>query len=304
MTDVLSRLESEHPGLERYARAIGDYFGLEPEVMRKAYVRYLKGFDEQQLGEYARAWEKLEILPDLAISRDEQVGAVWGNPLFPLQALDFAPPEDTDLREHILPPVRNPEDLPGRLVYPEPFVRPYWQAALLRTFPELFLLPELKYPGRGLDLACGWGRACLSLRIDLEVHGCDLTESSLRRLEKLARTMGKKNVHTKVADVSRLPYPDSHFDFSLAFDIFEHLTDPALHAVMAEVLRVSKPGSLLYTEIPVQMYHPPITHLQDFGLLELVDRFKQFRAHAKTFELVRYAPEVGDQFTFRVISAP
>lgn len=300
MTDILQRLEQAHPGLEKYSREIGAYFGLDEQVMRRAYVRYLGRLDPDSLEDHARSWEKLGILPDLAIDRDEQVGAIWANPLFPLMALDFTPPENTDLRQHILPPIRNPEDLPARLVYPVPTLRPYWQAALLRTFPELFLLPELKYPGRGLDLACGWGRACLSLRVDLEVHGCDLTESSLRRLENLARTMGRQQIHTRVADVSRLPYPDGHFHFMLAFDIFEHLTDPALEAVLAEVLRVARDQAVLYTEIPVEMYHPPITHLQNFQLTELVDRFRNFQAHGKTFELARFAMEVPDQFTFRV----
>ncbi len=302
MTDVLTRLEQRHPGLENYARAIGSYFGLEHEVMRKAYVRYLKPFDEEELARHARRWEELGVLPDLAIDRDEQVGAIWANPLFPLLALDFCPPPDVDLREHILPPVRHQEDLPSRLVFPEPNVRPYWQAALWRTFPELFLLPELKEPGRGLDIACGWGRASLSLRHDLEVHGCDLTESSLELLERLARNMGKQNVHTKVGDVTGLPYPENHFDFILAFDIYEHLTDPALHLLMSETLRVARDHAVLYTEIPVEMYHPPITHLQNFKLDELVDRFRNFQAHGKTFELVRFTPEVSDQFTFRVRS--
>lgn len=302
--DVLARLEQQHPGLELYARAIGAYFGLDDGSMRKAYVRYLSKLDEPALHAHAKHWEELQILPDLAISRDEQVGAIWANPLFPLLALDFTPPPDTDLREHILPPVKFPEELVGRLVAPIPIVRPYWQAALLRTFPELYLLPELTHEGRGFDLACGWGRACLSLRQDLEVHGCDLTESSLERLQQLARNMGRQKVHTVKADVSALPYPDDHFDFGLAFDIFEHLTDPALGAVMAEVLRVSKPQAVLYTEIPVEMYHPPITHLQNFKLGELVDRFKSFRAHGKTFSLARYTEEVPDQFTFRILSAP
>ena len=75
----------------------------------------------------------------------------------------------------------------------------------------------------------------------------------------------------------------------------------ALEAVMAEVLRVARPNSVLYTEIPVEMYHPPITHLQDFKLGELMDRFRNFRSHHKTFELVRSADQVPDQFTFRVV---
>jgi len=36
------------------------------------------------------------ILPDLEVKRDEQVGHVWGNLLFPIYALGFTPPEGTD----------------------------------------------------------------------------------------------------------------------------------------------------------------------------------------------------------------
>ncbi len=301
--DLLSRLEKDHPGLESFVRVVSIYFAIPEQVMRQAYLDYLQGFPEPELRRAALDWEAHGILPGLTPDRDEQTGAIWASPLFPIYALGFSPPENTDLRPFLLPPVRTPADLAGRMELPLPGVRPYWQVSLRRTFPELYLMPELTLPARGCDLACGWGRATLSLREDLEVHGCDLTEGGLARLANLARASGRQNVHTTRADVTALPYADDFFDFLLAFDIFEHLTDPTLDRALAEVLRVGRPGALLYTEVPPDSYCPPVTHLQKFSLWEIFERFRGFQAHGKTFVLARYAEEVSDQFTFRVQAA-
>lgn len=289
-------------GLEQFLHVVSVYFDIPLDLMRETYLEYLEPFTPEQFAQAVRDWEDQGILPDLDVRRDEQVGHVWSNFLFPIYALGFTPPEGTDLRLHMLPPVRSPEQLPERMQFPRPPDRPYWLTAMRRTFPELYLLPELTGPSpRGLDLACGWGRACLSLRDeDLEVHGVDLTESGLERLRALARTMGRQKIHTAVANVTELPYPDDHFDFMLAFDIFEHLTDPTLDRALAEVLRVARVGAVLYTEVPPDSYCPPVTHLQNFSLWQIFERFKSFRAHGKTFGLARYAEEVPDQFTFRV----
>lgn len=291
-----------HPGLEKYLYVVSVYFDLPLELMRETYLKYLSQFPPPLLEQSVRDWESQGILPDLDITRDEQVGQVWGNVLFPIYALGFTPPEGTDLRRHMLPPVRSPDQLPERMQFPLPPDRPYWLTAMRRTFPELYLLPELK-GSRGLDLACGWGRAALSVRDeDLEIHGCDLTESGLERLRSLARAMGRAHkIHTTLCSVTDLPYPADHFDFALAFDIFEHLTDPTLDRSLAEVLRVARPGAVLYTEVPPDSYCPPVTHLQRFTLWEIFERFRSFRAHGKTFELARYAEEVPDQFTFRIV---
>lgn len=290
-------------GLERFCRIVAVYFGIPEEVMGQAYRDYLGGFAPEVIDQAVRDWEAQQILPSLNVCRDEQVGQVWGSPLFPIYALGFTPPAGTDLRKHMLPPVRRPEQVAERLQFPLPPDRPYWLVALRRTFPELYLLPELEEPARGLDLACGWGRACLSLRDeDLEVHGCDLTESGLERLKNLAAAMGRSSkIHAVKADVTALPYPENHFDFMLAFDIFEHLTDPTLDRALAEVLRVARPGALLYTEVPPDSFCPPVTHLQKFTLWEIFERFRSFTAHGKSFVLARYAEEVPDQFSFRVV---
>jgi len=63
-----------------------------------------------------------------------------------------------------------------------------------------------------------------------------------------------ENVHV-VADAKHLPFPDETFDAVCSDQVLEHVFDPS--SVVAEMLRVTKPGGLIYVAAPF-MYplHP------------------------------------------------
>lgn len=304
---LLDRLETDYPGVRRLAADVAAYFVLDEAWLRASWEGSLAHHDEAALRASCAALEAVGVFPDIDVHRDDQVAAMWQSPMFCalLDALAFTPPPATDLRPHLPRPASTPEEMMARLRPGRLGEVPYWKVCLARTFPELYLRPDLEaLPGaiEGCELACGWGRGSFSLGVmpGLTVHCCDISEGSLRALEALASSAGFTHLRTRQCDITALPYPDETFHFFMAFDLFEHLTDAALDAVLREVLRCARPGALLYTEIPLHAKCPAITHLQDFALEPLVDRFTRLEAHGRTFRLMYYHPVIDDHFTFAV----
>jgi ubiquinone/menaquinone biosynthesis C-methylase UbiE len=185
---------------------------------------------------------------------------------------------------------------------------PYWQAVLQYHLPEFFLEPFVRQGATaGCDLACGWGRVSLTLpTYDARtIHCCDSTPKNLRLLRRLAANEGiSQHVIPHQCDVTRLPFGADTFDFYLAFDIFEHLSDTSLRQCLDEILRTARPGAVLYSETPMQSYCLAVTHVQNFTFRGFIDFVLGYRAHGKRYEVALFLGEnagpAAHQFAFRV----
>ena len=131
-----------------------------------------------------------------------------------------------------------------------------WGAAPVRPRPWYmnglklsYLLDDLSgIKGRVLDVGCGGGsvaKAVKHARPDLEVFGCDLSESAL----KIART-NPEGVDFRLATAERLPFGDGELDFVWIFDVLEHVENP--EQVLREVARVLKPGGGFHIVLPLE----------------------------------------------------
>jgi ubiquinone/menaquinone biosynthesis C-methylase UbiE len=101
--------------------------------------------------------------------------------------------------------------------------------------------------GRVLDVGCGGGSVAKAVkreRPDLEVFGCDLSESAL----KIAGA-SPNGVDFRLATAERLPFDDGTFDLVWIFDVLEHVEDP--ERVLREVTRVLKPGGTFHIVLPL-----------------------------------------------------
>ncbi|HKB33964.1 MAG TPA: class I SAM-dependent methyltransferase [Candidatus Dormibacteraeota bacterium] len=147
----------------------------------------------------------------------------------------------------------------------QPVVRPapafdyeakHWGTALLRPRPWYmnglklcYLLDDLSgVKGRVLDVGCGGGsvaKAVKHARPDLEVFGCDLSESAL----KIAGS-NPGGVDFRQATAERLPFGDGELDFVWIFDVLEHVDDP--ETVLREVARMLKPGGGFHIVLPLE----------------------------------------------------
>jgi SAM-dependent methyltransferase len=131
-----------------------------------------------------------------------------------------------------------------------------WGTAAVRPKPWYMNGLKLRYllddlssvHGSVLDVGCGGGSVAKAVkreRPDLEVFGCDLSESAL----KIAGA-SPDGVDFRLATAERLPFDDGTFDLVWIFDVLEHVEDP--ERVLREVARVLKPGGRFHIVLPLE----------------------------------------------------
>ena len=288
------KLLEEFPELELFLGWMAAFFRLPQDLVRQRFAQGLEDLDPETARRSCEHWRQIGVFPKMQVRHDHQVAALWQSPLWQIlldHVIQFAPPANTDIRPHLPEPCQTVEDFLQRTL--PPMDQGYWRHSLHLPLHELYLIPFLDtQPGKilqGCDLACGWGRGTLSLlnhpnlNQNVQIYGCDLSNQNLKRYRHLIQTSGltqPHSLHTAVpvrTPCHRLPFPDNTFDFLILFDILEHLTLETLKQTLQECLRTLRPGAILYTEVPLDDYCPPATHLQRFEIEELFEYFKETR---------------------------
>ena len=98
--------------------------------------------------------------------------------------------------------------------------------------------------GRILDAGVGTGRNIPYYPAGAEVTGVDLSPSMLARARRRAMEAGR-HVDLRLADVTRLGFPDHAFDACVASFLFCVLPDSQQPDALREISRVVKPGGEL-----------------------------------------------------------
>jgi tellurite methyltransferase len=95
--------------------------------------------------------------------------------------------------------------------------------------------------GRALVIACGNGRnACYLASLGFEVDALDISEVAIGWLKEQVTASGLP-VHPRMADLTRDPLPEGHYQVILNFNYLERGLFPALAGALA-------PGGLLFFE--------------------------------------------------------
>ncbi len=103
--------------------------------------------------------------------------------------------------------------------------------------PGAWSAPWIRKGLRVLDLGCGKGRFATALvRDGVEVIGLDRSSAMLASARGLDRVR---------ASALRLPLASACLDGVIAVEVFEHLPDAAIGAVLREARRVLRPGGIL-----------------------------------------------------------
>ena len=106
-------------------------------------------------------------------------------------------------------------------------------------------LPALGPGWRVLESGCGGGRLLLPLlrsRPDLSLTGIDFSKAALLGLvDQCPRVLFQ-------ADVAALPFRDQSFDAVLCRHVLEHLEAEGRKAAASELLRVVRPGGMIFFE--------------------------------------------------------
>jgi SAM-dependent methyltransferase len=112
-----------------------------------------------------------------------------------------------------------------------------------------YLLSDLEdVRGKVLDVGCGAGSVAKAVKLerqDLEVFGCDMSQSALAMA-----SASPQGVDFRQATAERLPFSDREFDFVWIFDVLEHVDDP--DQVLREVARVLRPGGGFHIVLPLE----------------------------------------------------
>jgi ubiquinone/menaquinone biosynthesis C-methylase UbiE len=96
-----------------------------------------------------------------------------------------------------------------------------------------------------LDVGCGTGNLTAALLTVLSLAGkVTAVDIAPRMIEQARRKIRDRRVEWHVADVRRLPIPDSSCDRAICFSVWPHIGDR--QAAAAEIGRVLKPGGVLH----------------------------------------------------------
>lgn len=101
--------------------------------------------------------------------------------------------------------------------------------------------------GRVLDIACGTGRTMELLvdNIDIELHGCDISDMLIDRA--VARGIPRDKL--QVTDATAMQYADGSFDWAYSIGSLEHFTTEGIEKFLKECRRIARSGS--FHMIPV-----------------------------------------------------
>ncbi len=119
----------------------------------------------------------------------------------------------------------------------------FWERIGQRTVTRL----ELPSGARVLDVGCGTGASALpaaqAVGRDGFVLGVDLSGRLLNRARAKAMALGLDNVEFQLADMTRLGYPDGHFDAVVS--VFSIFFVPDMEGLVRELCRMVRPGGKL-----------------------------------------------------------
>lgn len=99
-----------------------------------------------------------------------------------------------------------------------------------------------------LDGACGDGFGSYILaQTAKHVSGIDMESELIARATSVYK---KENIDSQIGDVTKLPFPDAHFDVAVSLETIEHLDEAEQHAFLSEFRRVVKPGGMIVMSTP------------------------------------------------------
>lgn len=111
---------------------------------------------------------------------------------------------------------------------------------------------------RLLDVACGTGRTLRQLATahpEVAFHGVDLSAPYVQAARRLLADVGEASL--AVENAEHLPYADATFDAITCVYLFHELPRNARRRVVAEMLRVVKPGGVIVIEDSAQQSDSP-----------------------------------------------
>ncbi len=137
---------------------------------------------------------------------------------------------------------------------------------------------EIESSDNVLECACGTGAISVHIAPKCaSLIATDFSEGMLKQTEK--KTRNYQNVAVKKADMTKLDFPNDHFDIVVAGNVIHLLDDPV--AAVCELIRVCKPKGKVIIPTYINIYNGKPS--------KLVKLFEKAGAHFKRqFDLDSY----------------
>jgi len=154
--------------------------------------------------------------------------------------------------------------------------------------PQVRMLETMVRPGGTyLEVGCGGGAVCHHLAGMVRTVGMDVSQLALAG----ARDRAENETAYVCAAGDAIPLRGSSVDGAYAFEVLEHVWDPP--AVMAEMVRVTKPGGFLLVSFPngfsLDLYLEKTTVARLFDMVLAIARYVMDRVTRRSF----YSVEPG-----------
>lgn len=127
----------------------------------------------------------------------------------------------------------------------------------------------------------------LQKKANFKLHGIDISKRTIDILNK--NIIGD----FKVANITKIPFSDNLFDYIIALDVLEHLSNNELNIGMKEICRIIKRDGTLILSVPINeniFDKKSNRHLIEFNKPKLINLLKKH-----SFEII----QVSELFAFK-----
>ena len=113
-----------------------------------------------------------------------------------------------------------------------------------------------------LDIGCGSGRHSITLaKSGFKVVGIDYSKEALKLAEKWAKHEKLKVQFDHGNFHAHMSYLPESFDGIIAIDALHYDTTDSLKFTLQEMVRLLRPGGVIFATFPTQICNPLVTHL-------------------------------------------
>lgn len=106
--------------------------------------------------------------------------------------------------------------------------------------------------GRALDVGCGVGFVVKYLSepvFDLNAFGVDISDEAIVKAKNRLSPIAGSQQRLQVLKGQQLPFEDKFFSLVTCFDVLEHLDPVDIEATVDEMIRVLRPGGVLFGSV-------------------------------------------------------
>lgn len=125
--------------------------------------------------------------------------------------------------------------------YQDSFINWWWINRWMQCFAEVFAIKDKKV----LDLGCAYGSMVAGfLTWGADAYGIDLSDYAIAKGIKEADYLQNRIFQGSIHDLSR--FDDNTFDIIYSNQVFEHLPEKYVTNLVNEMMRVARPGAILW----------------------------------------------------------